>query len=297
MSKEQQTQEIDISSLKKEIESQRLEIDSKNAELKEVTEKHKRLVDQLRDKLECPVCLEVPRAGPVHVCPNGHLVCTKCKTGSCPTCRVPMGANRSLLAVTVIENIGHECVYDDCSDLFTPDKLEQHAKICQHRTVTCPYELCREHVGLSKLLEHMVGSDCCLNTDPIVIGASWISPIDFMAPGFEESDWTWKPSVYSIENMVLVIFPQVVDDFYFFPVVLFGSVQECSNYSIEVVVQEINSACGDSDVSFKYCGQPTSIDECKVGRKYMGLTVNKYGMAKILKKSKDEEFRVFLKIN
>ena len=273
-----------------------LEIESKNAELKEVTEKLKRLVDQLKDKLECPVCLEVPRSGPVSVCPNGHLVCAKCRTESCPTCRTPMGTSRSLLAVTVIENIGHDCLFDECGELFTTDKLEDHAKICQHRTVTCPYELCMEDMSLAKLLDHMVESDCCLNSDPIVIGKSLSSTLDFMAPDSEESDWTWKQIIYSFENVILVISPQVVDDFYFFPVVLFASEKECINYKVEVVVHEINSSSEDREVSFKFCGQPTSIDESKLHRKYLGLTVSKFGIAKILKKSKDREFSLSFKI-
>ena len=48
-------------------------------------------VGTLRKRVECPVCLEIPRSGPVFVCKNGHFVCQKCKRGgNCPTCREVM---------------------------------------------------------------------------------------------------------------------------------------------------------------------------------------------------------------
>jgi hypothetical protein len=33
------------------------------------------------------VCLDVPKRGPVPVCANGHVVCSKCLRLECPTCR------------------------------------------------------------------------------------------------------------------------------------------------------------------------------------------------------------------
>ncbi len=39
------------------------------------------------------MCLDVPKRGPVPVCANGHVVCSKCLRLECPTCRslIPMG--------------------------------------------------------------------------------------------------------------------------------------------------------------------------------------------------------------
>merc|ERR1719154_873623 len=80
-------------------------------ELKAEVDKRNQILNQMKDKVECPVCMEVPRSGPFPVCPNGHFVCKKCKTESeseaCPTCRVPMGNRKSLLASIVIDNIKH----------------------------------------------------------------------------------------------------------------------------------------------------------------------------------------------
>ena len=125
-------------------------------EMKAETDKHNQILNQLRDKIECPVCMEVPRSGPVPVCSNGHFVCKKCKTGFCPTCRVAMENGKSLLASIVIENIKHVCKFVNCEDTFTVDKLDTHEKMCQHRTVLCPYNDCEGEMGLSKLLDHLV---------------------------------------------------------------------------------------------------------------------------------------------
>ena len=46
-------------------------------ELEQLKIKHEDLVKKLRDKVECPVCFEVPRRAPVPICPNGHVVCLK----------------------------------------------------------------------------------------------------------------------------------------------------------------------------------------------------------------------------
>ena len=77
--------------------------------IKEALKSEKKKVGEMKNRVECPVCLEVPRKGPVFICSNGHLVCKKCKRESCPTCRVRMGDNKSLLAIAVIENILHDC--------------------------------------------------------------------------------------------------------------------------------------------------------------------------------------------
>ena len=117
--------------------SLKLEIENGKKGMKEVVTRYNNLLGKIKENLECPVCLEIPRSGPVFVCPNGHFVCKKCKTGSCPTCRGEMGNGKSLLAITVIENIDHKCKFVECEELFPLDKLDAHKKIGQHRIVKC----------------------------------------------------------------------------------------------------------------------------------------------------------------
>ena len=46
------------------------------------------LMRSMREHLECPVCVSVPR-GNVFQCGNGHILCQECheKVQACPTCR------------------------------------------------------------------------------------------------------------------------------------------------------------------------------------------------------------------
>ena len=77
------------------------------------------------EKKKIDVCHEVPRTGPIFACPNGHLVCEKCKRESCPTCRAVMGDYRSLLTVAVIERILHDCKNNECDDKFPHQLFHQ----------------------------------------------------------------------------------------------------------------------------------------------------------------------------
>merc|ERR1712059_187624 len=95
---------------------------------KQLAKKQEDLVQLLRDKVECPVCLDVPRSFPIPVCPNGHVVCSKCVKKECPTCRVKMWYGKSTLAVAIIENIDHECEHEGCQDRFQFWELDSHAR-------------------------------------------------------------------------------------------------------------------------------------------------------------------------
>ena len=60
--------------------------------------------EDLKDVLECPVCLKVPRSAPVFQCERGHVVCHEChpKLVTCPVCRLPLGNTRSLISEKVL---------------------------------------------------------------------------------------------------------------------------------------------------------------------------------------------------
>ena len=46
-------------------------------------------IEEKEETLECPVCLEVVKEGPIYRCQQEHLVCSSCraKTRQCPECR------------------------------------------------------------------------------------------------------------------------------------------------------------------------------------------------------------------
>ena len=64
-------------------------------------------LEDLRRALECPVCLETPKAGPLYQCENGHILCSGCngKVQQCPECRVnlPNVRMRNLFAEKQLE--------------------------------------------------------------------------------------------------------------------------------------------------------------------------------------------------
>ena len=76
-------------------------------------EQQKNVEEELRGRIECPVCLQVPRQkGPVPVCGNGHIVCRPCRdkiqqeagqeNAKCPYCKDNMGNATSLIASRLV---------------------------------------------------------------------------------------------------------------------------------------------------------------------------------------------------
>ena len=74
-----------------------------------------------------------------------------------------MFGGKSLLAVTVIENIGHKCKNDDCEELIPVEDYKRHLETCslnpRNRIVLCPAprERCGKEMELSKIYDHITG--------------------------------------------------------------------------------------------------------------------------------------------
>jgi len=287
--------EIKLKATEEKCKGLQLEVDVGKTTFKELKNKHDNICDQLKDKLECPVCLEIPRSGPVYICPNGHFVCKKCKTEACPTCRDSMGNRKSLLAVTVLENIEHKCKFVDCEDIFSVDKLEDHEEICKHRSVECPGN-CNGNIALSKLMEHLgERTPCCFDKKCVVddnFGVSYYSISDR-----NRSEVTWKVNTFSFPDTNIAVLAWKRDDFYYFMMVMFESENVCSQYNIELEVHERDTSRESSEFGFIFRGNPCSIDENKKEWKNLGLAVNRKGMEKILDKNEMSAFTVSFKIS
>jgi len=132
------------------------DLDTVKAEQERVTRKNEDLIEKLRDKVECPVCYAIPKKAPVPVCPNGHVVCESCVREKCPTCRVKMESGTSTLAVTVIENIEHQCEHEGCDLTFSLTDLHTHMSRCGHRKFKCPGHACSSWLPLSSFLDHII---------------------------------------------------------------------------------------------------------------------------------------------
>ena len=180
------------------------------------------------------------------------------------------GTGTSLLAVTVIENIEHECMFEECTEGFTLDKIDEHVKVCSHRKVACPASDCKEEVTLSKLLDHLTTKNCSYDSAPkMLIGESPVFRKNIGLKPNRRSDpkLVWNVSTYSFDGKNFVAFPAKYDNIYYFSVVMFASEEECSKYKIEIAVHEYDTIEDDCDASFRFCGKPCSIDQLKTSQK------------------------------
>jgi len=131
---------------KARVEQARLVVEEDRLKVDEDRVKIEKMSKELQSQIECPVCLSMPRDDrPVPCCPQGHFVCSTCRDElirqgklDCPTCRVPMGQGQSLLALTVIKNVQHECGHQGCNVKLNFDKIKEHEEKCIWRLIPCP---------------------------------------------------------------------------------------------------------------------------------------------------------------
>eukprot|EP00092_Neocalanus_flemingeri_P040014 GFUD01043583.1.p1 GENE.GFUD01043583.1~~GFUD01043583.1.p1 ORF type:complete len:449 (+),score=123.52 GFUD01043583.1:83-1429(+) len=255
ISKERDVMKIDNETLKSE----------KNA----LDTKYTALTSTLRDEIECPVCLEVPTSGPVHVCPNGHFVCSKCKDSHCPTCRVKMFSGKSLLAVKVIENVEHACRNEDCGKFFPLEEYKLHLTSCLHRTVNCPSpnEYCSKKMSLSKVYDHIL-EDC---------QGSWnVQFTEYNFPqylGFASSlKLSSKGLALKWNDRIFYLNLEKALECSVFSLVLFGTALECKDYEVTITVHRTDDKDMKGNVQ-RFTGKPLPIDIEQEKRKKNGLLV------------------------
>ncbi|KAL0369394.1 UNVERIFIED_CONTAM: E3 ubiquitin-protein ligase SINAT2 [Sesamum angustifolium] len=96
----------------------------------------------VHELLECPVCMNVMYP-PIHQCPNGHTLCSKCqsKVRCCPICRHELGNIRCLALERVAESLELPCRYQilGCQDIFPYHGRLRHEQNCRFRPYNCPY--------------------------------------------------------------------------------------------------------------------------------------------------------------
>jgi len=266
------------------------------AELDKYKRKYENLVRKLRDKVECPVCYEVPKQSPIHVCSNGHIICHKCYRMDCPTCRIRMMGATSLLAVAVIEGIEHDCEWEGCGERHSLEKLGEHMAKCLHRQVECPYLECRKRLPVSRLLEHSL--QCCVSeiTEynlPHKFGYSINMEMFSNRRGLH-----WKMKGIKFDDKIFILrvaFEQNMKR-WSFTVLMLGGENSCSQYSAEIVVA---SAKSESRYRKIYCGDVCPIDISTVDKaleKDLCLTLSDAAMLKIASATTKFTFMVTVNI-
>ena len=225
------------------------------------------LVSSLAAKVECPVCFEVPKSGPIFSCVNGHLVCKECRRDSCPTCRAPLGRSTSLLALTVIQQIPHPCKFEPqgCDARLALSNLEAHTAICPHRLVTCPNATCSLQVPLATLAEHTL--ERCIHKGtfldtPLVNKYNFIAkPPDGQARFDRGRNSLWQPDglTFDGKNFFFKMTRKGRKGNWFFYVQMAGSEEDCSNYTASIQVFNLKAGIGGRN-SHKFTGEVCSVD-------------------------------------
>ena len=290
--------------IKKKMKSIR-RVQSKVKDLKMIEEtlkSEKEKIKNLKKYVECPVCLDIPRKGLIFSCPNGHIICQKCKVGQCPVCRVRVGNNKSILALAFIENILHNCKFDGCEEEYPLEKIENHEKYCFLRVVSCPHGQCVKKVQLNDILVHFYETGCSGNSVPRAFeGSSVARSFNFkddldrkMANPEYACSWPLKMFSYQDsegDGHYFVLCASKSGDYYHITMVMFESPLVCSDINIEIEVFE-HSASPDKQPYAKLRCNPCSIDEAKSDMKHLGLSVHYKVMEKMVLKEESFVFTV-----
>ena len=290
-----ENQKATVSQLKKSNEDvlEQLEDREKKLETLETNNKKmKVLMAALQEKVECPVCLVVPREGPVPCCPSGHITCSPCLDRlraegklECPTCREPMGEGRSALAKVVIEHMDHECSFRGCGELVALKDYAAHQATCRHRLAACP--AVGAPWGSSKMeafcdvLDHARACRGICSGDNLEDGN--VFGMDRFA--VQELDNFWKIRMLEADSgNIFFLKVQKVNNMFSLEVVMLGTQEECEAYTMEVSVIHPDTKMVAIKASFKprpIVATNDTDDFC--------LTFKQKSLAKMMKHSKEKE--------
>lgn len=266
--------------------------DRERAELLAIKAKYDNLVRKLRDKVECPVCMDVPKRAPVPVCSNGHVVCSKCLRQECPTCRVRMTNGTSLLALTVIENIDHYCDWEGCIETRPLPDLTNHMAACPFRRVKCPGLECGDEISLIGITAHAV--TCCVERGevkelrlPHQFTYVMSESLEDLSSQLENFNWNLEGIKFDSKVFFLKVTRNARRATWYFLVQSVGGAEECSAYTLNMVVLKGDGVL-DGKYSMNYSGDVCPIDVASIGEaedKGLCLALRDGVMAKILTKN------------
>ena len=115
-------------------------------------------LEDIREDLECPVCLKTPRTTPIYQCEQGHIHCKTChpRLQKCPVCRGPIGNTRNLVAEKIISKLPVQCANFGCQETRAlPDQIIEHEKYCEFRMVKCFFSGCKDSFIINNPEDHL----------------------------------------------------------------------------------------------------------------------------------------------
>jgi hypothetical protein len=232
-------------------------------------EERKRKAQQL-EWMECPVCMETPRAAPIYSCRKGHIICKDCqpKLGHCPTCRDKHVDCRSIIAEKLLETALKDyplhCKFRayGCTVKDIVTNLESHEiNHCMYRSVTCPAHhrgACNWVGPLNKLIQHVIRVKCAQVVKAKLPHSYFVSTIgDFSQDQtvFSKSTPThWKPAMLisqeALKFFCYAIFYRDASGFWYAYVRSFASPEVMKTLRVEIKIKKI----GENGDQFVYTG-------------------------------------------
>ena len=260
--------------------------------MEEELAKLRMMAKELKEKVECTICLEIPRKGPVPVCSNGHFICSQCldkrkEDGhrDCATCRVPMGNIKSLLATVVIENVDHKCDLEGCEEVVHFKEYKKHQGMCTHRKVQCPGRFCHKLLSFKEAAAH---TKSC---PQIVSKTKEVLTLNIQSNNRGKTD-LYGCSTFSINyNMMLFFFKiRKFNHIYSLEIVMLGSQEECEQYSVEISILDSKA---NPVILSRFPPRPLSLEQ--LGSDC--LTVTEKALARVWTCSQDNRKRFQVTVN
>jgi len=236
----------------------------------------KRKAQQL-EWMECPICLETPRTGPIYSCRKGHIICKDChpNVSQCPTCRDRHIDCRCIIGEKLLEATLKDtpvwckfrssgCNYEDLVV-----NLEIHETSCMHRSVRCPAfhrGACSWLGPLNKLIQHVINKKCAQVVKvkpPISYFVSTIGDFAQDQTVFSKSTAThWKPvmliSQEALRYFCYAIFYRDASGYWFAYVRSFAPPAVIETLRVEIRIKK-NGNSDDGDI-YKYSGKVSSAE-------------------------------------
>ena len=242
--------------------------------------KYKKMMAGLRSNVECPVCISVPTDGHMLSCPRGHLVCNTCRVKmraegqeNCPVCREPMGNNKSLLAMAVIENMEHECTNTGCKEMLAYEEVRKHKEeLCKYRLVLCPGEECDSTFPCSSFDDH---TNTCEDIDVATDTRNW-----FRVDDDNDTNSQWNTRIYHINNEIFGLRVGNCNGNFFFETLMLAEREKCNRFKTTISILDPND-----ETSFVGQFNPTPIGATHV--QGSRLTIEKKSMDTIMTTEND----------
>ena len=185
--------------LKRELSKTKSQEDTEpmNKRLKLDSEKLNSMIETQNLNLECPVCFNLPRPGPIYGCRNGHHVCQRCQKSikNCPICRDPDVKCRQLMLEAMLKGISNrdgfkiKCKHDHCNVEGSLENIGEHENLCVAREIICPMSfrgVCQFKGNLRDFLRHIKTTKCC----QMLLYPGWKRDGDINEPFEKESVFT-----------------------------------------------------------------------------------------------------------